>query len=70
MENVVFNTKQEIIKCVEENSSYRFTEEKNNIIIFNNKRGDKKTIKYVIEGKKVKIVEDSVTLKPLGLSKL
>lgn len=70
MENMVFNTKQEIIKHVEENSSYRFTEENNNIIIFNNKRGDRKTIKYVIEEEKVKIIEDEVTMTPLGLSEL
>lgn len=67
---MVFNTKQEIIKHVEANSSYRFTEGNNNIIIFNNKRGDRKTIKYVIEDEKVKIIEDEVTMKPLGLSEL
>lgn len=70
MENMVFNTKQEIIKHVEENSSFRFAEENNNIIIFNNKRGDRKTIKYVIEEEKVKIIEDEVTMTPLGLSEL
>lgn len=71
MGNMVFNSKQEIIKNVEENSSFRFKEEKNNTIVFNNKRGDSRIIEYEItDDDKIKVNKDDKRIKPLSLSKL
>lgn len=71
MDNVVFNTKQEIIKNVEENSSFRVKEEKNNTIIFNDRRGNIRVIEYEITAAdKIKVNKDDKIIKPLPLSKL
>ena len=70
MDNVVFNTKQEIIKNVEKNSSYRFKEEKNNTIFFDDKRGDTRVVEYEILNDKIKVTKDEQILKPLSLYKL
>lgn len=71
MNNMEFNTKQEIIKNVEESSSFRFKEEKNNTIIFYNRRGGIRVIEYEItDADKIKVSKDDNIIKPLPLSKL
>lgn len=70
MDNMIFNTKPEIIKSVENNSSYRFKEEKNNTLIFEDKRGDKRVIEYEMVGDKIKVNKDEKILKPLASAKL
>ena len=68
MDEKLFDTTKEIIKEVEKSSSYRFQEEKSHSIIFKNTRGDIRTIKYVKEKEKLKVIDDSATLKPLAFS--
>lgn len=71
MNNMEFNTKQEIIKNVEESSSFRFKEEKNNTIIFYDRRGNIRVIEYEItDADKIKVSKDDNIIKSLPLSKL
>ena len=71
MNNMEFNTKQEIIKNVEESSSFRFKEEKNNTIIFYDRRENIRVIEYEItDADKIKVSKDDNIIKPLPLSKL
>lgn len=70
MNEILFETTQEIIENVEDSSSYRFKEEKNNTIVFNNERGDIRAIEYEIVDDKIKVNKDEKILGPLSLSKL